>query len=55
MFNDFGPKFACVDPTGEQALTGMIVSVEKVSNRIIAFRFMAYHHNLGQGRRCHLP
>ncbi|KAF8076112.1 ubiquitin activating enzyme [Lyophyllum atratum] len=28
-FNDFGPKFTCVDPTGEQALTGMIVSVEK--------------------------
>jgi ubiquitin-activating enzyme E1 len=31
VFNDFGPKFTCVDPTGEQALTGMIVSVEKVS------------------------
>lgn len=30
VFNDFGPKFACVDPTGEQPLTGMIVSVEKV-------------------------
>lgn len=29
-FNDFGPKFTCVDPTGEQPLTGMIVSVEKV-------------------------
>ncbi|KAG1907443.1 uncharacterized protein F5891DRAFT_1001804 [Suillus fuscotomentosus] len=29
VFNDFGPKFTCVDPTGEQALTGMIVSVEK--------------------------
>ncbi|EPQ59902.1 hypothetical protein GLOTRDRAFT_125688 [Gloeophyllum trabeum ATCC 11539] len=28
-FNDFGPKFTCVDPTGEQPLTGMIVSVEK--------------------------
>ena len=31
VFNDFGSKFACVDPTGEQPLTGMIVSVEKVS------------------------
>jgi len=30
VFNDFGPKFTCVDPTGEQPLTGMIVSVEKV-------------------------
>ena len=28
-FNDFGPKFTCVDPTGEQPLTGMIVSVDK--------------------------
>lgn len=28
-FNDFGPKFTCVDPTGEQPLSGMIVSVEK--------------------------
>lgn len=30
VFNDFGAKFACVDPTGEQPLTGMIVSVVKV-------------------------
>jgi len=29
-FNDFGPKFTCVDPTGEQPLTGMIVSVDRV-------------------------
>ncbi|KAJ7283525.1 ubiquitin activating enzyme [Mycena rebaudengoi] len=27
VFNDFGPKFLCVDPNGEQPLTGMIVSV----------------------------
>ncbi len=27
---DFGPKFTCVDPTGEQPLSGMIVSVENV-------------------------
>ncbi|KAK7060226.1 E1 ubiquitin-activating protein [Paramarasmius palmivorus] len=26
VFNDFGPKFACVDPTGEQPLSGMIDS-----------------------------
>jgi ubiquitin-activating enzyme E1 len=30
VFNDFGPKFTCVDPTGEQPLTGMIVSIAKV-------------------------
>ncbi|OCH92904.1 ubiquitin activating enzyme [Obba rivulosa] len=29
VFNDFGPKFTVVDPTGEQPLSGMIVSVEK--------------------------
>jgi len=29
VFNDFGPKFTCVDPTGEQPLSGMIVSVGK--------------------------
>ncbi|KAH9918251.1 ubiquitin activating enzyme [Epithele typhae] len=29
VFNDFGPKFTCVDPTGEQPLSGMIVSVDK--------------------------
>ncbi|KAG1851800.1 hypothetical protein C8R48DRAFT_810430 [Suillus tomentosus] len=28
VFNDFGPKLPCVDPTGKQALTGMIVSVQ---------------------------
>lgn len=28
-FNDFGPEFTCVDPTGEQVLSGMIVSVAK--------------------------
>ncbi|KZT41096.1 ubiquitin activating enzyme [Sistotremastrum suecicum HHB10207 ss-3] len=29
VFNDFGPEFTCVDPTGEQALSGMIVSVDE--------------------------
>ena len=29
-FNDFGPKFTCVDPTGEQPLSGIIASVDKV-------------------------
>ncbi|EPQ25827.1 uncharacterized protein PFL1_06924 [Pseudozyma flocculosa PF-1] len=27
VFNDFGPDFVCIDPTGEQPLSGMIVSV----------------------------
>lgn len=30
VFNDFGPRFTCVDTTGEQPLSGMIVSVDKV-------------------------
>ncbi|KAI0265111.1 ubiquitin activating enzyme [Gloeopeniophorella convolvens] len=34
-FNDFGPKFAVVDPTGEQPLTGMIVSVEKDKEAVV--------------------
>ncbi|PFH52661.1 hypothetical protein AMATHDRAFT_74124 [Amanita thiersii Skay4041] len=35
VFNDFGPKFTCVDPTGEQPLSGMIVSVEKGSDALV--------------------
>ena len=33
IFNDFGPKFTCVDPTGEQPLTGIIASIDKVGCR----------------------
>ncbi|KAJ3723293.1 ubiquitin activating enzyme [Lentinula raphanica] len=29
VFNDFGGKFTCVDPTGEQPLSGMVVSIDK--------------------------
>lgn len=29
VFNDFGPKFTCVDTTGEQPITAMIASVTK--------------------------
>ncbi|KAJ7866164.1 ubiquitin activating enzyme [Mycena leptocephala] len=29
VFNDFGPAFTCVDPTGEQPLTGMIAAVDE--------------------------
>ncbi|KAF7348318.1 Ubiquitin activating enzyme [Mycena sanguinolenta] len=35
VFNDFGPKFTCVDPTGEQVLTGMIVSVEQGADGLV--------------------
>ncbi|KDQ20703.1 hypothetical protein BOTBODRAFT_26721 [Botryobasidium botryosum FD-172 SS1] len=35
VFNDFGPKFTCVDPTGESPLTGMIVQVEKDSEGLV--------------------
>lgn len=35
VFNDFGPKFTCVDPTGEQPLTGMIVSVSKDTDGLV--------------------
>lgn len=34
IFNDFGPKFTCVDPTGEQPLTGIIASIDKVGCRL---------------------
>ncbi|KAH9173400.1 ubiquitin activating enzyme [Lactarius sanguifluus] len=34
-FNDFGPKFTCVDPTGEQPLSGMIVSVENGKDAVV--------------------
>jgi ubiquitin-activating enzyme E1 len=34
-FNDFGPKFAVVDPTGEQPMTGMIVSVDKDKEAVV--------------------
>nr|GAT53895.1 predicted protein [Mycena chlorophos] len=35
VFTDFGPKFVCVDPTGEQPLSGMIVSVEQSSEGLV--------------------
>uniref|UniRef100_A0A0W0F8Q2 Ubiquitin-activating enzyme E1 1 n=1 Tax=Moniliophthora roreri TaxID=221103 RepID=A0A0W0F8Q2_MONRR len=35
VFNDFGPKFTCVDPTGENPLSGMVVSVTKDSEGLV--------------------
>ena len=35
VFTDFGPKFVCTDPTGEQPLSGMIVSVEQDSEGMV--------------------
>ncbi|KIJ19978.1 hypothetical protein PAXINDRAFT_7243 [Paxillus involutus ATCC 200175] len=43
VFNDFGPKFTCVDPTGEQPLTGMIVSVEKDEEGLVTCLDEARH------------
>jgi len=34
-FNDFGPKFTCIDPTGEQPLTGMIVEIDKDKDGVV--------------------
>ncbi|KAK0482046.1 ubiquitin activating enzyme [Armillaria luteobubalina] len=35
VFNDFGSKFTCMDPTGEQPLSGMIVSVDQDSEGLV--------------------
>jgi ubiquitin-activating enzyme E1 len=35
VFTDFGPKFVCTDPTGEQPLSGMIVSVSADSEGMV--------------------
>ena len=37
MLNDFGPKFTVVDPTGEEPLTGMVVSVDEVCDAPFKF------------------
>jgi len=34
-FNDFGPEFTCVDPTGEQPLSGMIASIDRDADGIV--------------------
>ncbi|KAF7301498.1 UBA-e1-C domain-containing protein [Mycena indigotica] len=43
VFNDFGPKFLCVDPTGEQALSGVIVSVEQSADGLVTCLDEARH------------
>ncbi|KAF9452196.1 ubiquitin activating enzyme [Macrolepiota fuliginosa MF-IS2] len=35
VFNDFGPTFTCVDATGEQPLSGMIVSVQNDKDGLV--------------------
>ncbi|KAH6915432.1 ubiquitin activating enzyme [Coprinopsis sp. MPI-PUGE-AT-0042] len=42
-FNDFGSKFTCVDPTGEQPLSGMIVSVDKDQQGLVTCLDEARH------------
>ncbi|CAE6422306.1 unnamed protein product [Rhizoctonia solani] len=34
-FNDFGSKFTCIDATGEQPLTGMVVEISKDKDGIV--------------------
>ncbi|KAH9853563.1 ubiquitin activating enzyme [Lenzites betulinus] len=34
-FNDFGPKFTCVDPTGEQPLSGIVASIDKDGEGVV--------------------
>ncbi|KAH7930026.1 ubiquitin-activating enzyme E1 [Leucogyrophana mollusca] len=34
-FTDFGPKFTCVDPTGEQPLSGIIASIDKDKDGLV--------------------
>ena len=35
VFNDFGEKFICVDPTGEQPLSGMVVSIDQDKEALV--------------------
>ncbi|OXB40053.1 hypothetical protein LQV05_000119 [Cryptococcus neoformans] len=35
VFNDFGKDFACVDPTGESPLSGMIVEIDEDEDAIV--------------------
>lgn len=41
VFNDFGKDFACVDATGENPQSGMIVHVEEVSQLVDNQRTMS--------------
>ncbi|KAF9076472.1 ubiquitin activating enzyme [Rhodocollybia butyracea] len=49
VFNDFGPKFTCVDPTGEQPLTGMVVSVDKAGHHALVTCLDETRHGLEDG------
>lgn len=53
VFNDFGPKFTCVDPRGEQPLTGMIVSVDKVFPAVLPMSHVL--RCLGRTKKALLP
>jgi len=43
VFNDFGPKFTCVDTTGEQPITAMIASVTKEKEGVVTALDEARH------------
>ncbi len=35
VFTDFGPAFPCIDPTGENPLTGMVTSIDKSADGLV--------------------
>lgn len=35
VFNDFGSDFACVDPTGENPGSGMVVSIDEGEDAVV--------------------
>ncbi len=49
VFNDFGPKFLCNDPTGEQPLTGMIVSIASEDEEGLVTTLDETRHGLEDG------
>jgi ubiquitin-activating enzyme E1 len=51
VFNDFGNDFACVDPTGENPQTGMVVNIEEVRN--LTCYFARRGADGVSGRGCH--
>ncbi len=49
VFNDFGPKFLCNDPTGEQPLSGMIVSIASEDEEGLVTTLDETRHGLEDG------
>ncbi|GAK67598.1 ubiquitin activating enzyme [Moesziomyces antarcticus] len=49
VFNDFGPDFLCNDPTGEQPLSGMIVSIAGEDDEGLVTTLDETRHGLEDG------